>query len=423
MTDVRELTPEFFYLPEFLVNLNGYNFGVRQGNGGKIDNVVLPRWAKGDPHIFIQKHREALESPYVSMHLHKWIDLIFGFKQQGEAAIEATNVFHYLSYQGAKDLDSIEDAHERLATIGIIHNFGQTPQQIFQRAHPQRDGGSSSRDGCLNAIIKDVSRSLTPLFDVRDRIATLTWLPKSERLLPSGVFQLPVPPVFDTVMRWGFSDGSVRFYTADNKKQLALYEHLHIGPPTTATFVDSRTLATAGADAVVTVWNVVHSAKNIEVSQRDSFFGHRAPVTMLVASKSLSTLISCDMKGRVLMWDLNLNVFVREIQAAGHGEVRAARISAATGDVVLCVGRVVKVFSLNGDTLLERDVCDDKDAGDYVSSCAWYEGLRGEWVEKILLFTGHRSGVTKVRPPFPLFHSLLFFLPTYLPTLHFLDLD
>lgn len=139
MTDVRELIPEFYYLPEFLLNSNKFDFGLRQGNGGRIDTVSLPPWAKGDPRIFIAKHREALESEFVSRNLHHWIDLIFGQKQRGEAALEATNVFHHLSYHGAKDLDSINDPVERLATIGIIHNFGQTPHQVFQRAHPQRE--------------------------------------------------------------------------------------------------------------------------------------------------------------------------------------------------------------------------------------------------------------------------------------------
>ena len=139
MTDVRELIPEFYYLPEFLLNSNGYDFGSRQGNGGSIDTVILPPWAKGDPRIFISKNREALESEYVSKSLHQWIDLVFGHKQRGEAALEATNVFHHLSYHGAKNLDTIDDPVERLATIGIIHNFGQTPHQDFQRPHPQRE--------------------------------------------------------------------------------------------------------------------------------------------------------------------------------------------------------------------------------------------------------------------------------------------
>lgn len=139
MSDVRELIPEFFYLPEFLVNSNKYDFGLLQNMTTVIDSVELPPWAKGDPMIFIAKHREALESPYVTQNLHHWIDLVFGSKQKGEAAVEAVNVFHHLSYQGAKDIDSIDDPVERLATIGIIHNFGQTPHQIFNRPHLQRE--------------------------------------------------------------------------------------------------------------------------------------------------------------------------------------------------------------------------------------------------------------------------------------------
>ena len=37
---------------------------------------------------------QAIESDEVSEHLHKWIDLVFGFKQTGQAALDAVNVFH-----------------------------------------------------------------------------------------------------------------------------------------------------------------------------------------------------------------------------------------------------------------------------------------------------------------------------------------
>ena len=162
MTDVRELIPEFYYLPEFLLNSNGYDFGSRQGNGGSIDTVVLPPWAKGDPRIFIAKNREALESEHVSRNLHHWIDLVFGHKQRGEAALEATNVFHHLSYHGAKNLDTIDDPVERLATIGIIHNFGQTPHQVFQRPHLPREA-AKHKVKMLDTAAENLTRLPFPL--------------------------------------------------------------------------------------------------------------------------------------------------------------------------------------------------------------------------------------------------------------------
>lgn len=61
---------------------------------------MLPPWAHASAREFVRKHMQALESPYVSEHLHEWIDLIFGYKQRGKAAEQALNVFHYLSYEG-----------------------------------------------------------------------------------------------------------------------------------------------------------------------------------------------------------------------------------------------------------------------------------------------------------------------------------
>ncbi|NXX45086.1 NBEL1 protein, partial [Tricholaema leucomelas] len=91
--DVKELIPEFFYFPEFLENQNGFNLGQLQMSKEVVNDVVLPKWAHS-PEDFIYKHRKALESEYVSAHLHEWIDLIFGYKQRGPAAVEALNVFY-----------------------------------------------------------------------------------------------------------------------------------------------------------------------------------------------------------------------------------------------------------------------------------------------------------------------------------------
>ncbi|CAL0327334.1 unnamed protein product [Lupinus luteus] len=136
-SDVKELIPEFFYLPEFLVNSNSYHLGVKQ-DGEPIGDVCLPPWAKGSTEEFIRRNREALESEYVSSNLHHWIDLVFGYKQRGKPAVEAANIFYYLTYEGAVDLEIMEDDFQRAAIEDQIANFGQTPIQIFRKKHPRR---------------------------------------------------------------------------------------------------------------------------------------------------------------------------------------------------------------------------------------------------------------------------------------------
>eukprot|EP01134_Creolimax_fragrantissima_P005149 CFRG5149T1 len=140
-TDVKELIPEFFYLPEFLVNHNRYDFGVKQ-DGIKVGDVELPPWAKGDARFFIMKHREALESPWVTEHLHQWIDLIFGVKQTGKQAVAAYNVFHPMTYNGAVDVNSIIDPVQRNAVLTQIRSYGQTPQKLFLKAHIQKSAST-----------------------------------------------------------------------------------------------------------------------------------------------------------------------------------------------------------------------------------------------------------------------------------------
>ncbi|XP_028835507.1 neurobeachin-like protein 1 isoform X3 [Denticeps clupeoides] len=135
--DVKELIPEFFYFPEFLENQNAFDLGRLQISKERVNDVILPKWAKS-PEDFIYKHRKALESEYVSAHLHEWIDLIFGYKQRGPAAVEALNVFYYCTYEGAVDLDAITDEKERKALEGMISNFGQTPCQLLKEPHPVR---------------------------------------------------------------------------------------------------------------------------------------------------------------------------------------------------------------------------------------------------------------------------------------------
>ena len=148
-SDVKELLPEFYMSSqfnekndqfedddgdrhdgEFLINQNNIDFGVRHDDV-RVGNVQLPPWAENE-RDFVYKMRLALESDYVSQHLHQWIDLIFGYKQRGEEARQADNLFHFLTYGVPENhvSKSTEEFDEQLSLETQILEFGQVPKQV-----------------------------------------------------------------------------------------------------------------------------------------------------------------------------------------------------------------------------------------------------------------------------------------------------
>ncbi|XP_022999796.1 protein GFS12 isoform X1 [Cucurbita maxima] len=80
-------------------------------------DLAVPPWA-GSPEEFIKLHRVSLESDRVSEKLHEWIDVTFGYKMSGEAAIAAKNVMLPLSEPT------------------LPRSMGR--RQLFSRPHPKR---------------------------------------------------------------------------------------------------------------------------------------------------------------------------------------------------------------------------------------------------------------------------------------------
>ncbi|XP_055586017.1 neurobeachin isoform X16 [Uranotaenia lowii] len=157
-SDVKELIPEWYFLPEMFYNSSDYRLGRRE-DGNIVSDVELPPWAK-TPEEFVRINRMALESEFVSCQLHQWIDLIFGYKQRGPEAMRATNVFYYLTYEGSVDLDTISDPVTREAIENQIKNFGQTPSLLLMEPHPPRSSAMHLSPMMFNTMPDDVCMSL-----------------------------------------------------------------------------------------------------------------------------------------------------------------------------------------------------------------------------------------------------------------------
>jgi len=130
--DFRELIPEFYYFPDFLINSNGFDLGKDCFN-----DVELPPWASS-PMDFIQKNREALESPYVTQNLNHWIDQIFGFSSRGPEAYKIDNVFSPNFYDTSITKEVINDPERFKFIREYSACFGAAPHQIFNEPHPSK---------------------------------------------------------------------------------------------------------------------------------------------------------------------------------------------------------------------------------------------------------------------------------------------
>ena len=188
--DVKELIPEFYtpsasHAAAFLLNTRSLPLGKRQ-NGEMVGDVRLPPWSHGDALEVLRVHRRALEGKHVSRHLHEWIDLIFGSKQRGQAADDADNVFHPLTYEGGVDVATIENETERIAVEMQIDEFGQTPRQLFTRPHPKRyvDGTTEAANvdgGDISAAASDAGTTSAPAPQVVTNVIQSSWQSQQSR--------------------------------------------------------------------------------------------------------------------------------------------------------------------------------------------------------------------------------------------------
>ena len=135
-SDLRELIPEFYCLPEMFYNLNNLNLGEIINDKTKkpelVNDIEMPQWAgKGDAYMFVKKHRELLESIEISEKINEWFNIIFGSKQKGKAAKAIGNLFIKQTYEDYDEIHNNAEYTDRIYQNRMVE-FGVTPSQIFK---------------------------------------------------------------------------------------------------------------------------------------------------------------------------------------------------------------------------------------------------------------------------------------------------
>ncbi|XP_062964929.1 WD repeat and FYVE domain-containing protein 3 isoform X7 [Cynocephalus volans] len=403
MADVKELIPEFFYLPEFLFNSNNFDLGCKQ-NGTKLGDVILPPWAKGDPREFIRVHREALECDYVSAHLHEWIDLIFGYKQQGPAAVEAVNVFHHLFYEGQVDIYNINDPLKETATIGFINNFGQIPKQLFKKPHPPKrvrsrlNGDSagicvppgSTSDKIFFHHLDNLRPSLTPVKELKEPVGQIVCTDKG--ILAVEQNKVLIPPTWNKTFAWGYADLSCRLGTYESDKAVTVYECLsEWGQILCAICPNPKLVITGGMSTVVCVWEMGTSKEKAKtLTLKQALLGHTDTVTCATASLAYHIIVSGSRDRTCIIWDLNKLSFLTQLR--GHrAPVSALCINELTGDIVSCAGTYIHVWSINGNPVVSVNTFTGR--SQQIVCCCVSE--MNEWDTQNVIVTGHSDGVVR----------------------------
>ncbi|XP_030131885.4 WD repeat- and FYVE domain-containing protein 4 [Taeniopygia guttata] len=405
MSDVRELTPEFFYLPEFLTNANHFELGCMQ-DGTVLGDVQLPPWADGDPHKFIFLHRQALESDYVSAHLHRWIDLIFGHKQHGSAAVEAVNTYHPYFYGDKMDLNNIKDPLIKGTILGFISNFGQIPKQLFTKPHPSRNAQGKSAAGRETGLFLHSSGILPPFVS---SLQNLKLTPVAIKDYPKGAIghivhtekgilaveknKILIPPLWSKTFCWGFEDFTCCFGTYGSEKNVTTFECMaDWGKCLCAVCPSATTIITSGTSSVVCVWEFSLVKDKVKyLNLRQALYGHTQAVTCLAASVAYSIFVSGSDDRTCIIWDLNRLTFIKQLPA--HQEsLRSLAINNSTGDIVSCAGSCLYLWTVNGQLLARTSTACSPTC--HIVCCCFAEVM--DWDTRSIIITGSTDGVVRL---------------------------
>ena len=164
-TDLRELLPEFYFLPEMFININKINFKKKNGEI-QIDNVEIPKNINDKNNEdnnnnygcfkFIEYMRNNLEKKNVQ--IYNWLNLIFGNKQKYNNINKLDQYFRSETYFNFnKEDDEKLSGYLKNDLIMSSVEFGLTPIQILFNDKEIKENENNSTYCLVNKNIIDTN--------------------------------------------------------------------------------------------------------------------------------------------------------------------------------------------------------------------------------------------------------------------------
>ena len=388
-SDVKELIPQLFYLPEMFVNREMFQLGVRQ-NGEGIDNVHLPDWAAGDPRTFVKVHRQALESAHVRQELAHWIDLVFGYKQTGQEAINAINVFHPATYH-TNQMQLLDEVEAR-ARQTMIETYGQTPIQLLDSAHPLPMADLVSDKAANVPVLSSVTGMTFGSYvgAPGQHSPTVVWQQSQAvkvtalvRIETNEIIGLPAKCVLigqynagrtlgripsalqltrSHLLTWGHADCSLHCHShGEQDTRMKLKDTLQMwdGISTGASHARVSAVWLGHMSGRISVYHVnFKQGQTPELSGPEYLHGHCSPVTCLQLCPEFSVGMSASSDGTIITWDLSSLRFLHFIKLGPSSPASSllASMSGKSGDIAVVRCNTLYLLSINLNLISETEV-------------------------------------------------------------------
>jgi WD40 repeat protein len=299
-----------------------------------------------------------LESDECSKELNKWIDLIWGFQQTGDAAVSANNTFDPLMYPGGDSMDSSRET--------ILRLVGQIPFQLFTAPHPVRPDfvrpslGSQpvefpvGQSRVVAMIVQGATLDAVRIVSIHQNSKCYITKRNQQKVVHESA-DIPSDPWITRATADGFyglgTDGNVVFFSPKKRQILKSATRVHLaGIQGIASSGDFA--VTGGSDSLVALWSV---CKRTGLSMDGQSVVHNDCISAVEVSHEYGIVVSCSVDGLMCVLRMPSLDFIRSVDLELVDDCTPSQVVIARGSgdiVVVCQDPtnkrvIVRTFTIN----------------------------------------------------------------------------